>query len=79
MRQLELAQQHGRCVPLVVKLAPDLEDEAIDDIAKVLLAKEIDGVIATNTTLSRDGVQHIPQAAQDGGLSGAPLKGAPPG
>lgn len=75
MRQLELAQQHGRYVPLVVKLAPDLEDEAIDDIAKVLLAKEIDGVIATNTTLSRDGVQHIPQAAQDGGLSGAPLKG----
>jgi dihydroorotate dehydrogenase len=62
MRQLELAQQHGRYVPLVVKLAPDLEDEAIDDIAKVLLAKEIDGVIATNTTLSRDGVQHIPQA-----------------
>ena len=37
--------------------------------------REIDGVIATNTTLSRDGVQHIPQAAQDGGLSGAPLKG----
>ena len=61
MRQLELAQQHGRYVPLVVKLAPDLEDEAIDDIAKVLLAGEIDGVIATNTTLSRDGVQHIPK------------------
>lgn len=75
MRQLELAQQHGRYVPLVVKLAPDLDDEAIDDIAKVLLSKEIDGVIATNTTLSRDGVQHIPEAAQDGGLSGAPLKG----
>ena len=75
MRQLELAQQHGRYVPLVVKIAPDLEDEAIEDIAKVLMAKEIDGVIATNTTLSRDGVLHIPEAAQDGGLSGAPLKG----
>ena len=74
MRQLELAQQHGRYVPLVVKIAPDLEDEAIEDIAKVLMAKDIDGVIATNTTLSRDGVLHIPEAAQDGGLSGAPLK-----
>jgi|GEM_PF-45499 dihydroorotate dehydrogenase len=73
MRQIELAQQHGRYVPLVVKIAPDLDLTAIAEIAQVLVTKAIDGVIATNTTLSRDGVLHIPEASQDGGLSGAPL------
>ncbi|HHM04608.1 MAG TPA: quinone-dependent dihydroorotate dehydrogenase [Gammaproteobacteria bacterium] len=72
--QRELAEQHGRYVPLVLKIAPDLAPGAIADLAAVVVAHEVDGVIATNTTVSREGVQGLAQAAEQGGLSGAPLK-----
>jgi dihydroorotate dehydrogenase len=61
--------------PLFVKIAPDLSEEAIDEIAKTLLRFEIDGVIATNTTVSRDAVTGHHFAKEAGGLSGKPLQG----
>ena len=70
----ELAQQRGKRVPLVVKIAPDLEPDAVRAIARLLIGYRIDGVIATNTTLARDGVERLPHAAEQGGLSGAPLR-----
>jgi dihydroorotate dehydrogenase len=69
-----LAQQHGTRVPLVVKIAPDLSDNDVQAIARLLVRQRIDGVIATNTTLARDGVDGLPHAAEAGGLSGAPLR-----
>ena len=72
--QGRLAQQHGRHVPLTVKIAPDLDAEQIKQIAALLIKHRIDGVIATNTTLSRDGVEHLPHGNEAGGLSGAPLR-----
>ncbi|MDX1705016.1 quinone-dependent dihydroorotate dehydrogenase [Pseudidiomarina sp.] len=71
--QHELHQKDGRYVPLAVKIAPDLTDEGITDIAQALLKHEIDGVIATNTTLSRDPVAGLPHADEAGGLSGSVL------
>ncbi|MBP6019963.1 MAG: quinone-dependent dihydroorotate dehydrogenase [Burkholderiaceae bacterium] len=68
-----LADQHGKHVPLVVKIAPDLSTEQIDIIAELLPRYGIDGVIATNTTLSRDAVQGLPHANEAGGLSGPPV------
>ena len=70
----ELAQRSGRRVPLAVKIAPDLDGDAIRAIARLLAAHRIDGAIATNTTLSRAGVEGLPHAAEAGGLSGAPLR-----
>ncbi|MDY0068515.1 MAG: quinone-dependent dihydroorotate dehydrogenase [Porticoccaceae bacterium] len=64
----------GRRVPLAVKIAPDMDEEEIRATARVLVEQGVDGVIATNTTLSRAGVEHLPLAAQAGGLSGAPLR-----
>jgi dihydroorotate dehydrogenase len=72
-RRLELAEQHGRRVPLAVKIAPDLSEEQIDIIAQVLPRHGIDGVIATNTTIERSAVQGMGHADEAGGLSGAPL------
>lgn len=72
-KRLELADQHGRDVPLVVKIAPDLSTQQVDIIADVLMRHDVDGVIATNTTLSRDAVQGLPHARQAGGLSGPPV------
>jgi len=72
-RRLALAEQHQRRVPLAVKIAPDLTEEQIDIIAEVLPRHGIDGVIATNTTLSREAVQGQKYAEEAGGLSGAPL------
>jgi len=71
--QQRLADQEGHYVPIVIKIAPDLAVEAITIIAKQLLKYQIDGVIATNTTLSREGVAGLPRAEESGGLSGAPL------
>lgn len=71
-RQLELAQEHQHYVPLVLKVAPDLEAEDIAFIAKQLLQYKIDGLIVTNTTLSREGVEGLEHAEEAGGLSGAP-------
>jgi len=72
--QEKLAQQHGRYVPLAVKIAPDLDSVQIKQIAALLVKHRIDGVIATNTTLSREGVENLPHGAEPGGLSGAPVR-----
>ncbi|OHC65713.1 MAG: dihydroorotate dehydrogenase (quinone) [Rhodocyclales bacterium RIFCSPLOWO2_02_FULL_63_24] len=72
-RQTELADQHGRYVPLALKIAPDLDANQIVNIADALRRHRIDAVIATNTTLSREGVETSPLAAEAGGLSGSPL------
>jgi dihydroorotate dehydrogenase len=69
-----LAKQHGRRVPLAVKVAPDLDESAIEAIADRVAARGIDAVIATNTTVSREGVGHLPASREPGGLSGAPLR-----
>jgi dihydroorotate dehydrogenase len=73
--QAALSTRHGRYVPLAVKLAPDLTDDELAVIARKLLEHGVDGVIATNTTLSRDGVEHLGHANEAGGLSGGPLAG----
>ena len=74
VRQQELADKHGRYVPLAVKIAPDLDDEQIAAIARLLTEHQIDGVIATNTTLSRSEIAGHPLAGEAGGLSGAPVR-----
>ncbi len=71
--RVALASTHGRRVPLAVKIAPDLATEDIDGMAALFISREIDAVIATNTTLSREGVEGQPHAGETGGLSGAPL------
>ena len=71
--QEELGAQHGKRVPMLVKIAPDLSDEDIDAVARVLRDLSVDGVIATNTTVSRMSVQEHRLAHETGGLSGAPL------
>ena len=71
--QRKLAQKHGRYVPLAIKIAPDLTDDAVRGVARVLVAHEMDAVIATNTTLARDAVKGLAHAQETGGLSGAPL------
>ena len=72
-RQLELADENQHYVPLVLKVAPDLEPEDINFIAQQLLKFKIDGLIVTNTTLSREGVEGLPYGDEAGGLSGAPV------
>ena len=72
--QEKLAQQHGKYVPLAVKIAPDLDTDQIKNIAALLIKHRIDGVIATNTTLSREGVENLPHGNETGGLSGAPVR-----
>ncbi|HRF11898.1 MAG TPA: quinone-dependent dihydroorotate dehydrogenase [Candidatus Accumulibacter phosphatis] len=72
--QSRLADRHGRYVPLALKIAPDLEDSQIQAIADLLRQHRMDGVIATNTTLSRAAVAGLANAEQAGGLSGAPLR-----
>ena len=71
--QAKLADKHGKYVPLALKIAPDLEDTQIQAIADLLRQHRMDGVIATNTTLSRTGVEGLPNAEETGGLSGAPV------
>ncbi|TLX22095.1 quinone-dependent dihydroorotate dehydrogenase [Thermomonas fusca] len=73
--QEKLAVRHGKRVPLLVKIAPDLSENDIDAAARVLGDLAVDGVIATNTTISREGVEGSRHAQQAGGLSGAPLMG----
>ncbi|HVF64814.1 MAG TPA: quinone-dependent dihydroorotate dehydrogenase [Casimicrobiaceae bacterium] len=70
----KLADRHGKATPILVKIAPDLERNAIDAIARLLVRLRIDGVIATNTTIARDGVETLRHADESGGLSGAPLR-----
>lgn len=69
-----LADTHGKRVPLALKIAPDLDDTEITDIAAAVRKHRIDAVIATNTSTSRDGVEGLPHGAETGGLSGAPIK-----
>ena len=69
-----LAKQYGKRLPLAVKVAPDLDEPGIEAIADRVAARGIDAVIATNTTASREGVEHLPASGESGGLSGAPLK-----
>lgn len=71
--QIQLQHKFGRYVPIAVKIAPDLSAEGVVDIASALLKHNIDGVIATNTTLARDAVVGLPYADEAGGLSGAVL------
>lgn len=72
--QAALADQHSRYVPIVLKIAPDLDGEQVKAIADALQRHKIDGVIATNTTIARDAVQGLPHAQEAGGLSGAPVR-----
>ncbi len=71
--QAALAERHGRYAPLALKIAPDLDEEQIRVIADALCRHRIDAAIVTNTTLSREGVEHLAHADEAGGLSGAPL------
>ncbi len=73
-RQAELAQTHGRYVPIALKIAPDLENEQIAAIAELLRRHRMDAVIATNTTLARDQVAHLKYGNETGGLSGTPVR-----
>jgi dihydroorotate dehydrogenase len=69
-----LADRYSRRVPLVVKVAPDLDAAQIQAIADAIRRHGIDGIIATNTSVSRDGVEGLRHAAEAGGLSGAPIR-----
>ena len=73
-RREQLAQRHGRRVALALKIAPDIDDEAIASIARVSVEQHMDAIIATNTTLSRDRVHGLTHGNETGGLSGAPLR-----
>ncbi len=72
--QEALTQQHGRYVPIALKIAPDLDALQIAEIASLLKQHQMDAVIATNTTLSREGVDGLENATETGGLSGAPVR-----
>jgi dihydroorotate dehydrogenase len=72
-KQQRLSDMHGKLVPLALKIAPDLDDEQIKAIADTLLRHKIDGVIATNTTLSRTAVAGMKHGDEAGGLSGRPV------
>jgi len=72
--QAVLEKQYNKYVPIAVKIAPDLTEEEVISIAQSLVDNDIDGVIATNTTLSREGVEGLEFGNEQGGLSGAPVK-----
>lgn len=72
--QASLQKEHGKTVPLLVKIAPDLNDMQIEALARVFNEQAIDGVIATNTTIDRSAVTGHALAEEAGGLSGAPVR-----
>ena len=72
-RRQQLVREHGKAVPMFVKIAPDLDEAQVGVIAATLRHNGIDGVIATNTTVARDAVKGLPHAEEAGGLSGAPV------
>ncbi len=72
-RQAQLHTLHGRYVPLVLKVAPDLEPSDVAFISQQLIHYGIDGLITTNTTLARVGVESLPFGEEAGGLSGQPV------
>ena len=73
VKQHVLTEAHGRYVPLALKISPDLSEKEIDSIAVSLLENKFDAVIATNTTLDRQGIRGLQHAEENGGLSGCPL------
>jgi dihydroorotate dehydrogenase len=74
MRKREaLRERHGRHVALVLKISPDIDDPAVRGIADAVRRERVDGLIATNTTVSREGVAGLRHGAEEGGLSGEPL------
>ena len=75
-KQAQLHGTHGRYVPLAVKIAPDLDEEQVADIAHVTRRTEMDGIIATNTTISKTALGSHPLAGEQGGLSGKPVREA---
>ncbi len=72
--QAKLAEKHGKYVPIGLKIAPDLTQAQVIEIADLLMQHKIDSVIATNTTLSRDVVKGMKNSEETGGLSGAPVR-----
>lgn len=74
VRQQRLSLEQGKLVPLLVKIAPDMTDDEISDFAQRIINSGMDGIIATNTTLSREGIEGVKHADETGGLSGAPVK-----
>jgi len=71
--QKHLQQSHGKFVPFVIKVAPDLSSDEVKKMSELFLKHQVDGVIATNTTISREGVEGVKHSEEKGGLSGAPL------
>lgn len=69
-----LAQSHGRRIPLALKIAPDLDEADVRFVAETACRHHLDAIIATNTTVSRAGVEHLRYGNEKGGLSGAPLR-----
>ncbi|TLX57195.1 quinone-dependent dihydroorotate dehydrogenase [Stutzerimonas nosocomialis] len=74
LRRENLQALYGKRVPLAIKIAPDMSDEEIALVAQALVETGMDAVIATNTTLGRDGVAGLAHADEAGGLSGAPVR-----
>jgi dihydroorotate dehydrogenase len=72
--QLDLAAKHGKYVPVFVKIAPDMDAIAVDQVAETLLRSNMDGAIATNTTLDKTAVASLPHGNEMGGLSGQPVR-----
>lgn len=72
-RREALSDRHGRRTPLVIKIAPDLDEDEVDAIADIVPRHGVDGIIATNTTLSREAVLGLPHENEPGGLSGPPV------
>lgn len=71
-RQSELTKLHNKYVPIAIKIAPDLNDEEIENICSIFLENNVDGIIATNTTLEREMIRDMPHVTEAGGLSGKP-------
>ncbi|MBF0263984.1 MAG: quinone-dependent dihydroorotate dehydrogenase [Gammaproteobacteria bacterium] len=72
-KRIELEQQYNKKLPILVKIAPDMTDEEVVEVAQSILENRMDGIIATNTTISREAVVGLPYAQEQGGLSGKPV------
>ena len=72
--QTELKAIHNKYVPVLVKIAPDMDDIAVEQVVDTIKTQGMDGIIATNTTLSREAVKHLPYGDEMGGLSGDPVR-----
>jgi dihydroorotate dehydrogenase len=72
-KQSELTSQYKRKIPILIKIAPDLTEDDVTELAEAFIKHQVDGVIATNTTFSRKGVESLTHSDEQGGLSGAPV------